>query len=174
MRVSLARLAGAAVITAVAACSRPEPPGRGSPSSGAAGPREIAVRVPAGLRLARSLEALTVSIDPAMLATTHVTAGAGMVVGVETDTVIRPLGGADPPSRFAAPRRHALGPGTDFEAGAATWTEVADGIPEAGTRYAAEMEIVLFETDVPPRPGWDPHAGRFRALWTRTLRQAEE
>jgi hypothetical protein len=36
------------------------------------------------------------------------------------------------------------------------------------------MHLVLFETDVPPQHEWDPHAGHYKALWTRTLRQAEE
>jgi hypothetical protein len=53
-----------------AACER-------SPSTSiradAAGPRELSVRVPAGLRLARALDTLSVSIDPAALAATTVT-----------------------------------------------------------------------------------------------------
>jgi hypothetical protein len=36
------------------------------------------------------------------------------------------------------------------------------------------MRLVLFETDVPSQHEWNPHSGRYKALWTRTLRQAEE
>ena len=54
------------------------------------------------------------------------------------------------------------------------WNATPDGIPAQGTRYVGEMRIVLFQTDVPPGRGWNPHAGRFEALWTQTLRQAEE
>ena len=63
---------------------------------------------------------------------------------------------------------------TDFGAARSTWSPPRDGLPLPGLEYVAEMKLVLFETDVPPGAGWDPHAGRYRALWTRTLVQAEE
>jgi hypothetical protein len=41
-------------------------------------------------------------------------------------------------------------------------------------KYVAEVQLVLFETDVPPGHMWNPRAGHYHALWSRTLRQAEE
>jgi hypothetical protein len=45
-------------------------------------------------------------------------------------------------------------------------------------KYVAEVQLVLFETDVPAGRQtsnmWAPHAGKYEVLWTRTLRQAEE
>lgn len=127
------------------------------------------MRVPAALRIARALDALSVSIDPASLALTQVSADAGMVIGVETDVFVFAEGHPRP-----TVGRHGLGSSADFDVGADTWNTKQDGIPVPGTKYVVEMQLVLFETDVPPAHAWDPHAGKYKALWTRTLRQAEE
>jgi hypothetical protein len=121
------------------------------------------------LTLARSLDSLSVGVDPASLALTQVTADPGTSLGVETHVSVFAQGQAP-----TTPGRHGLASGTDFAPGTSSWTSAQDGLPVPGTKYVAEMELVLFETDVPPAPRWDPHAGHYKALWTRTLRQAEE
>jgi hypothetical protein len=133
------------------------------------GSLQVSVRVPAALTVARALDTLTVAVDPASLAATVVAADPGMVLGVETDVVVFAQGEKPPPSM-----RHGLTSGTGFDVGRDTWSTAQDGIPLSGVKYVAEMEVVLFETDVPAGPMWDPHAGKYRALWRRTLRQAEE
>lgn len=135
----------------------------------AAETRQLSVRVPAALTLARALDTLTIAVDPASLAAMQVTADAGMVIGVETDVVVFAQGG-ERPTRG----RHGLSSGVDFDVGTDTWSTAHDGIPVPGVKYVAEVELVLFETDVPAGHMWDPHAGKYKALWTRTLRQAEE
>ena len=129
----------------------------------------IKVRVPAALGIARALDTLSVSVDPSSLADTTVRVDGGMIVGVESETVVFPVGQPRPASG-----RHGFRSGADFTLGVDTWSASTDGIPVPGTKYVAEMRLVLFETDVPPQPRWNPHAGRFEALWTRTLKQAEE
>jgi hypothetical protein len=146
-----------------AACSR-----QASPSLDA-GPKQVTVRVPAGLSLERALDTLTVAVDPGSLAATQVAVDPGMVLGVESDVVVFPRGGERP-----ARGRHGLSSGTSFDLGDDTWQSARDGLPVPGVKYVAEVELVLFETDVPAGHLWDPRAGRYRALWTRTLRQAEE
>jgi hypothetical protein len=149
-----------------AACER-------SPSTSiradAAGPRELSVRVPAGLRLARALDTLSVSIDPAALATTTVTVEPGLFLGIESQTFVYPLGGAR-----SGEGRLGLSSGHDFLGSVDIYNARTDGLPVPGTRYVAEMTLVLFETDVPPGHLWAPHGARYRALWSRTIRQAEE
>jgi len=135
----------------------------------AARPRAVSVRVPAALSLARGLDTLSVAIDPASLAATQVTADPGMTLGVETDVSVFAQGQPPPP-----PGRHGLSSGTDFDVGSSIWNTAQDGLPVPGTKYVAELRLVLFETDVPTGPHWDPHGRHYRALWTRTLRQAEE
>lgn len=151
----------------VTACDRPAPQASGGED--ASGPHQQAVRVPGALSLSRGLESLSVSIDPTSLAETHVTVDPGMVLGVESDTVVFPVGRPPP-----AMGRKGYASGASFSLGTLTWSSRTDGLPVPGSRYVAEMRLVLFETDVPAQHEWDPHSGRYKALWTRTLRQAEE
>ena len=153
-------------LAAAAACARPPSP---SPGSDAAAPSVVSVRVPAALSLARALDSLSVAVDPGSLAVTQVTVNPGMTLGVETHVAVFAQG--QPPPQ---PARHGLTSGTDFALGTSIWNTAQDGLPVPGTKYVAEMQLELFETDVPPGHSWDPHAGRYKALWTRTLRQAEE
>ncbi len=156
-----------AAITTLGACGR-QPPAL-TRESDASAVREQPVRVPAALSLSRGLDTLSVSIDPASLADTAVTVDPGMVLGIESDTAVFPVGQQPP-----AGGRKGYVSGTSFSLGTSTWTTRSDGVPQPGIRYVAEMRLVLFETDVPPGHSWDPHSGRYKALWTRTLRQAEE
>jgi len=154
-------------ILVLSACTRQTP--TATREVDASGPHVQSVRVPAALSLSRGLDTLSVSIDPASLADTEVTVDPGMFLGVESDTVVFAVGQQPPPS---GRKGHASG--TDFSLGTSTWSTRADGIPAPGTRYVAEMRLVLFETDVPTQHEWDPHSGRYKALWKRTLQQAEE
>ncbi len=152
---------------ALVACDRrapSTPPMQDAPASS-----ELSVRVPGALEVARAIDTLSVSIDPTSLADTRVTADAGWVVGIESDSFVFPIGGTRP-----ALGRHGLRSGADFDLGTSTWSVKTDGVPLSGTRYVAEVHLVLFETDVPNGHDWAPHAGRYRVLWERTLRQAEE
>jgi hypothetical protein len=145
-----------------AACDRsPSPP---APSG------QVTVRVPGGLRLARSLDTLTVSVDPAAQATTTIARDPGLFLGVETESRVFPLGS----DRSARSHGTTLVSGPSFADGAEVYQTQVDGLPVPGTRYVAEMTLTLFETDVPPGHHWMPREGRYKALWTRTLRQAEE
>jgi hypothetical protein len=152
----------------LAACSRQAP--QAPPPGDAGGPREVTVRVPAGIRIARSLDALAVSFDPAARAPLTVAVDPGMALGVETEERVFPRGGKRP----EAAQQHGLASGEDPYGGTSSYNASQGGIPAPGTRYEVEIEVVLFETDVPPGHMWDPHAGRYKELWRRTLRQAEE
>jgi hypothetical protein len=150
-----------------AGCSRPAP---SPPLAGdRAGPHELWLRVPAALSIARAIDALSVSVDPASLAETSLQADRATIIGVETEFFVFPMGQMRP-----AVGRRTLQSSADFAAVTATWNIREDGIPVPGTKYVAEMQVVLFETDAGPAGAWDPHSGYFRSLWTRTLRQAEE
>jgi hypothetical protein len=156
----------ALVVLVVAACDRGRAPGAGA-DAGRGG--DLSVRVPGALMIARGLDSVSVSIDPASLASTTVHVAPGMVIGVETDCAVFPLGQPRPSAS-----RHGLAASADFDVGTSTWNATPDGIPAQGTKYVAEMRIVLFQTDVPLARPWNPHAGHFEALWSQTLRQAEE
>lgn len=132
-------------------------------------PVALSVRVPAALAVTRSMGALSVAVDPRSFATTGLATRAGSVVGVQADVLVFAVG-----QPRAIVQRHAVRSGTDFGVASYTWNAARDGLPTPGATYVVEMQLVLFETDVPIGPGWDPHAGNFEALWTRAFRQAED
>ena len=125
-----------------AACHHATPPG--SLSADASGLVPLSLRVPAALTVQRGIDTLSVAVDPATLGLTQLMVDAGMITGVETQTLVFGKGRARP-----ALERRAVAPGVDFNAGATTWTARKDGIPERGTEYVVEMQLVLFETDAP-------------------------
>jgi hypothetical protein len=154
-------------LLAATACEQRGPSGtRVDPAS--AGQRSM--RVPAGLRLARSLDSLTVSFDPAAMATTTLSVDPGLVVGLETTSRVFPLGGTRP----SQPGGTARSSPPSFDGNVAVYDTKTDGLPVPGTRYVAEVTVVLFETDVAPQREGSPRSDRYKVLWTRTLRQAEE
>ena len=130
---------------------------------------QLSVRVPAALSVARAIDTLSVAVDPASLGLMQVTAHAGTFIGVEADVFVFEHAKARP-----VLERRGVGSNADFDVGSNTWNTKRDGVPEPGTKYIVEMQLVLFETDVAPAPTWDPYAGNFKPLWTQTLRQAEE
>jgi hypothetical protein len=135
-----------------------------------AGAGQRSMRVPAGLRLARALDTLTVTFDPAAMATTEISVDPGLFVGLETTARVFPLGGTRPTQAGGT----ALSSPPSFDGTVAVYDGKTQGLPVPGTRYVAEVTVVLFETDVPPQHEWSPRSDRYEVLWTRTLRQAEE
>jgi hypothetical protein len=167
LAVALLLLAPASLPAVSTGCSRRA--SSASPGADASTPPLLAVRVPAGLTLSRALDTLSVAVDPGSLALTQVAADAGRTLGVEWNLVVFARGQPRP-----SEGRHGVSSTTDFDAATSTWSTARDGLPVPGLEYVAEMQLILFQTDVAPAPGWDPHAGRYRVLWTRTLVQAEE
>lgn len=132
--------------------------------------RSVTVHVPGALRVARAIDSLSAEIDPASRADVTVSIDPRMTIGVETESRVFRAGD----SNAIGSARHARASGGDFDVGAATWTSAVDSLPRIDEKYVVEMDVVLFETDVPPGPNWDPHAGHYETLLARSLRQAEE
>jgi hypothetical protein len=139
------------------------------PSADASGSVELSVRVPAALAVARAIDTLSVTVDPASLGLMQVTTHAGTTLGVEANISVFSEGRPQP-----VLERRCVVPGADFAACSDTWDTKRDGVPAPGAKYVVEMRLVLFETSVPASREWDAQAGHLENLWTRTLRQAEE
>lgn len=150
------------VVACVAACDRPSP--SRDPTA-----RRVAVDVPAALRIARGLDTLSVELDPDLRADKTVQVAAKRTVGVAYTARVFERG-----RRHLVSQRRGYVAGRGFDLGKLVWRTDRDGLPRRDHKYLVEMHLVLFETDVPPSPGWHPRAGHFHALLTRTLRQAEE
>jgi hypothetical protein len=129
------------------------------------------VRVPAALAISHAIDTLSVAVDPASFGLTELTAHAGSVIGVEAQVSVFPR---DQRQAQRLVERRTIGPGVNFDVSSISWSTAQDGVPTPGMRYVVEMQLVVFETNVPETKAWNPHAGNFRTLWVRTLRQAEE
>ncbi|MGH7282176.1 MAG: hypothetical protein ACRELY_11670, partial [Polyangiaceae bacterium] len=165
---SLCRMRAALLLlflSLAAACGRTT----SAPRADAESARTVVVHVPGALRIARGLDTLSVEIDPASRADANVVVDPAMVLGVESWEKLHVPGGAQ-----AGGERHGFTSGSDIDVGTSTWSTAQDGIPQREQKYVAEITFILFETDVAPGHHWDPHAGHFRALLTRTIRQVEE
>ncbi|MDP9150353.1 MAG: hypothetical protein M3O36_10490 [Myxococcota bacterium] len=156
-----------AALASVCGCARDRPVTLGPREASTAALR--AVRVPGALMVARALDTLTVAIDPSSLAVAQVPSEDGSFLGVEADVVVFERGEAHPVAE-----RHTLLPGPAFDVGTYAWNTSPDGVPLRDKKYVVEMNLILFETDVPPGRDWAPHAGKCRTLWSQTVRQAEE
>jgi hypothetical protein len=91
--------------------------------------------------------------------------GTNMVTGVESKFYVYSDGQPRP-----ANGGYGLG-GIDFNLGTRFWHTKPDGIPLPGKKYVVEVELTIFETDIPPQHDWSPYGKNYKILWQRTLKQ---
>jgi hypothetical protein len=137
------------------------PPADASPIDAA--PASQTVMVPTRLAIARTADTLTVWVDLKDRVATPLTVDPGLVTGVKYVLRVHPEGAV------ALGESGGLAGATDFNLGERIFHRAQDGLPVPGTRYVVEMDLAVFETDVPPGHMWSPESGRYRVLWTRTL-----
>jgi hypothetical protein len=125
--------------------------------------RRRTFQVPTRLLLTRSATQIGISVDQNSLETIALDVGANMVVGFECETSATADG-----RKFTGLGRTLTG-STNF--GTHFVNTSIEGIPQPGVSYTVLAEVTLFETDIPPQHLWMPHGGKYRKLWTRTLRQ---
>ena len=129
----------------------------------------LLVHVPTKLKIERASDTLSVEIDKSSLEATNLMVGMNMVTGVESKLYIYPVGEPRPGEWLNS----GLG-GADFNLGTSFWHTKQDGIPLPGKKYVVEMELTVFETDIPPQHDWSPHGKNYKVLWQRTLKQTVE
>jgi hypothetical protein len=103
-----------------------------------------------------------------------ITAGNRMTIGVKYEMCVHAKGGARPPNAggfgYAEIKEDVSPSAPGFLNGAASLNRAQGGIPVPGKRYVTEENISIFETDVPARHMWCAASGRYRFLWTETLK----
>ena len=155
--------AALACVVALAGCrSTPEPPPfEVEPPIEGADPavrHHETVLVPAALRVERTPDGVAYGIDAARLEETTLDVGERMVVG---HAILWYLTHGEGEEEFLGFELGSNG------FGATSYLPVhVDDYADAGV----EARIEVFETDIPPQHMWNPTGGRYRALWTRTLR----
>ena len=118
--------------------------------------------VPTALEVLRTADVLEVSNDDNAMKPIKMQVGSKMVLGTSFELYIYPADGVRP----AKPQMSGLGLG-----GTALFHPKRNGIPQPGKPCIVEMDVTLFETDIPPQHFWSPQSGKYKVLWQTTLRQ---
>jgi hypothetical protein len=124
---------------------------------------QLVIEVPTRLKVTRTAEALSVSVDQTQKKPQRVPDARG-VLGVESELTVRLRGDARRPEP-----RVGLTSGASFDLGTSLYHRAADGLPVPGAEYVVTLTLVLFETDVAVGHHWAPRSGSFRVLSTTTL-----
>jgi hypothetical protein len=131
----------------------------------------ISVRVPTRLKVGRTTDTLSVTIDTNSFEYTNLMVGTNMVTGVRSEWYVYPVGEAKPANGGVG-----FSDLLDFNSGSMVnyWHTEPDGIPLPGKKYVVEIDLAAFETDVPPQHMWRPYGKNYKVLWRRTLKQTVE
>ncbi len=124
--------------------------------------------VPTKLAVERTTDRLSITIDRDSFEPTEIMVGSRMLTGVRRELYVYRVGESRP-----AGSRLGLG-GADFNIGTDFVNAKLNGMPVPGEKYVVEMDLAIFETDIPAQHFWSPESGKYRILWTRTLRQTVE
>jgi hypothetical protein len=121
-------------------------------------------RLPASLRVKRTDEQMSLSFDDVRPVKLKV--GKDMVTGLKQALRVYRDG------KLVVSGYHSLesGPAGEPSHGVVLNKKI-DKIPQAGERYTVEVQLTLFETDIPPQHLWSPESGKYRVLWTKTIKQ---
>ena len=129
----------------------------------------LLVHVPTKLKIERASDTLSMEIDKSSLEATNLMVGTNLVTGVESKVYVYPDGQPRP-----VDGGQGLSGGLDFNLGAIYWHTRSDGLPLPGKKYVVELELTVFETDIPPQHAWSPYGKNYKVLWQRTLKQIVE
>jgi hypothetical protein len=96
----------------------------------------------------------------------EITVGFKMVVGIRYEKFVYLVGEPRP----AQPRNFG------YSTHSADWIFAAnqDDISVREKRYIVEIDLVVSETDIPPKHMWMPQSGKYQVLFTRALKQIVE
>ena|SRR6266446_5243001 len=132
---------------------------------------EQEVRVPTTFKVFRTAKVMVFYKDCEPLKPTKLLVGSKMVLGMSTKLYIYPVGGV----RSAKPTQESLGglprKGTRSRS---LFYPKADGPLVPGKPCIVELDVVIFETDIPPQHMWGPESGKYKVLWRTTLQQKVE
>jgi hypothetical protein len=154
----------------------------GSPPIADADPsvrHKVVLCLPDKLRVTRTDTTLSIEFDLAPVQEVPVTAGKNMVMGIKDELRVYAVGSPRPDRaggislssnvEFCSPQKTARsGSGTEI------LNRNQGGIPETGKKYIVEMEVTVFETDIPSQHMWQPQGStKYRELWSGTLKSID-
>ncbi len=136
---------------------------------------EQSFRVPTRMVTTRTAHRIGIGLDAKSLEEVKLKVGAKMVTGAAAKEWVYPLGEERPKPQGGSLGYGLLLGGVDGLCSGTTYRDaVMGGIPVPGIKYVVEIEISIFETDIPAQHMWMPEGPKYKVLWTRTLKQVVE
>ena len=124
-------------------------------------------RLPASLKVKRTDQQMSFSFE--VVGPVKVKVGKDMVTGLKQELRVYRAGKVVV-SGYSSLKS---GPGDTSSIGVALNRSI-DKVPQPGEKYTVEVQLTLFESDIPPQHFWSPERGKYRILWTKTLKQKTE
>ena len=118
-------------------------------------------QVPTRLIVIRSEDRIAVSVDMKSLEEIELEVGYKMVVGFKTQRFVVSEG---------RKKLRGGGLGGTADIGTSYLNRADGGIPQEGQKYVIEVQFVIFETDIPAQHMWSPESGKYRELWSETIK----
>ena len=129
---------------------------------------EETFRLPTLLRVLRTDNQFSVGIDPGSLEPVKLRVGKNMVTGLKEQILLFRDG---KPVVSGYESLQGLDAGNTPRNVGGVFNRRTDKFPQPGEAYTVEVRLTLFETDIPAQNLWSPEGGKYRILWTRTLKQ---
>jgi hypothetical protein len=124
-------------------------------------------RLPAELQVKRTADQMSLTLDD--MRPVKVKVGKDMVTGLKQELRVYREGKLVQSGYSSLESSPAAHPGIDL-----VLNRRIDKIPQAREKYTVEVVLTLFETDIPAQHLWMPESGKYRVLWTKTLKQKAE
>lgn len=124
-------------------------------------------RLPSGLEVKRTAEQMSLTLDGVI--PVKVKVGKDMVTGLKQEMRVYREGKIVLSGYSSLQSGPATDPGLDL-----VLNRRIDKIPQAGEKYEVEIVLTLFETDIPAQHLWTPENGKYKVLWTKSLKQKAE
>jgi len=129
------------------------------------------VLVPTEIEAYRNHSRLVVGDASDTLKAIKLKVGSKMIVGMSTSLFIFPAGGVRP-AQFA--RMSFSPPPVKGTKGMSFFYPKPDGFLQPGKPFVLEMDVTIFETDIPQGHLSMPGGGKYKVLWQTTLRKTPE
>lgn len=124
---------------------------------------DISINIPTRLKVNRTTDAISVSVESDSLKPQTIKIGSKMITGVEGRVLIYPKGSKRPsPDGLAG----------SFLGGFIGWTQNFPAKPSID--YNVEFDFEIFETNIPPQHLWSPQSGKYKVVFTGTLKQSSD
>jgi hypothetical protein len=133
----------------------------------------VSVRVPTKLKVTRTADMLSVTLDPNGFATTNLMVGTNVVTVVQETLFVYPTSGPRPTNRMVNSVGGAQGQ-LDFNLGTSFFHAERDGFPQPDINYVVEADLAAFETDTPQNRRIFPWSTNNKILWRQTLKRTVE